>query len=129
MKYLYPYESKMESLSTNDQLMQAIETNRRESRRSTNYGNYPAENMVQRSMNSSMTPNSLSALAPVPIALQQMAVAAAASGSQHHGAQSLMANGNSHVPHVSSISQNLANGKFYIFYALKKKKNFRNFSY
>lgn len=114
MKYLYPYESKMEALSTQDQLMQAIETNRRESRRTSNYSNYPAENMVQRSMNTSLASNSLSSLPPVPITLQQMAAAAAASGSQHHGPQSLMANGNSHVPHVPPpLPQNLANhGKF-----------------
>ncbi|XP_012235877.1 protein dead ringer-like isoform X2 [Linepithema humile] len=120
MKYLYPYESKMEALSTQDQLMQAIETNRRESRRTNNYGNYPAENMVQRSINTSLTSNSLSALPPVPITLQQMAAVAAASGSQHHGP--LMANGNSHVPHIPPpIPQNLANVPDYILKVLNRE--------
>ncbi|XP_050450331.1 AT-rich interactive domain-containing protein 3A-like isoform X2 [Cataglyphis hispanica] len=95
MKYLYPYEQQKENLSTQEQLQTAIETNRRESRRS-NYTTYATNNesMVARSQHNSMPSNSLPLQMPLSMAQMEL-----------HGSQSPFVNG--HPQHHSHNSQHV----------------------
>ncbi|XP_070150401.1 protein dead ringer isoform X2 [Polyergus mexicanus] len=95
MKYLYPYEQQKENLSTQEQLQTAIETNRRESRRS-NYATYATnnENMGARNQHNALPSNALAL--PMPLNMAQIDI---------HGSQSAFVNG--HPQHHSHNSQHV----------------------
>lgn len=110
MKYLYQYEQHKENLSTDAQLTTAIETNRREGRRS-NYPTYPGnnENMVGRNQHNSLPPNTLSLPMPLNIGIEM------------HRSQSPFVNGHpqqQHHPHNSQHVPNLSNSEFPYFFLL-----------
>ncbi|XP_029165883.1 uncharacterized protein LOC114936753 isoform X2 [Nylanderia fulva] len=119
MKYLYHYEQHKEKLSTNEQLNTAIETNRREGRRSNNYPGYSGnnENMVGRSQHNSLPPNTLPLPMPLNISPLEM-----------HRSQSPFVNGHpqqqqqQHHPHNPHIS-NLSSFSDYMLQILRDNRN------
>ncbi|KAL6438108.1 hypothetical protein ACFW04_004383 [Cataglyphis niger] len=109
MKYLYPYEQQKENLSTQEQLQTAIETNRRESRRS-NYTTYATNNdsMVARSQHNSLPPNPLPLSMPLSMAQMEL-----------HRSQSPFVNG--HPQHVTpNLGSNISE---YMMKMLRDRSN------
>ncbi|EZA47965.1 Protein dead ringer [Ooceraea biroi] len=103
MKYLFPYELEKEGLSTPEELNTAIESNRREGRR-TSYVAYPSnanENLQSAIQRNQHAQNSLALHHSMPMSLAAQMAAVAA------GPSSLVANGRSHTPlqHQSHPSQ------------------------